>query len=224
MDKLKFGEFIYTKRKSLGLTQDDLGRRLGVTNKAVSKWETGETLPDIQILPMLASALNVTIDELITLEKPSPEVIIKPQCKKALVLLIILSSILALISLVLSIILINSDKKPKLNINNYNDYLMINFSEYGLLSEQNLLIKGDVKELCEVDDLKLTLSFTVKYYYLNNNDDICEILYLNKEVSINEDNHSFEIMLFPKNTIADFKSAYSFQITYLIVDVKGNIL
>ena len=66
MEKYKFGEFIYNKRTSLGMTQDDLGRKLGVTNKAVSKWETGETLPDINLLPMLAAVLNVTIDELLT--------------------------------------------------------------------------------------------------------------------------------------------------------------
>ena len=75
MDKYKFGDFIYNKRKSLGLTQDELGRKLGVTNKAVSKWETGETLPDIQILEMLAGALNVTIDELLTQKAPKQEII-----------------------------------------------------------------------------------------------------------------------------------------------------
>lgn len=41
MDKYKFGNFIYERRKKLNLTQDELGRKLGVTNKAVSKWETG---------------------------------------------------------------------------------------------------------------------------------------------------------------------------------------
>jgi transcriptional regulator with XRE-family HTH domain len=70
MEKYKFGEFIYNKRKNLGLTQDDLGRKLGVTNKAVSKWETGETMPDINLLPNLAATLGVTIDELLTQKKP----------------------------------------------------------------------------------------------------------------------------------------------------------
>ena len=69
MDKYKFGEFIYNQRKRLGLTQDELGRKLNVTNKAVSKWETGETLPDIQLLEKLANTLEVTIDELLTQQK-----------------------------------------------------------------------------------------------------------------------------------------------------------
>ena len=46
----KIGELIEKYRKEKGLTQDELGRRLGVTNKAVSKWEVGETLPDVTII------------------------------------------------------------------------------------------------------------------------------------------------------------------------------
>ena len=77
MDKYKFGEFIYQKRKQLHMTQDELGRKLKVTNKAVSKWETGETLPDIQLLELLASTLQVSIDELLTQVKPEKEVVMK---------------------------------------------------------------------------------------------------------------------------------------------------
>ena len=66
MDRYKFGEFIYQKRKSLGLTQEELGRKVGVTNKAVSKWEVGETLPDVMMLEPLAQVLQVTVDELLT--------------------------------------------------------------------------------------------------------------------------------------------------------------
>ena len=63
MDKYKFGEFIYQKRKELGLTQDELGYKLGVTNKAVSKWETGDNLPDIMMLKKLAQVFGLTVDE-----------------------------------------------------------------------------------------------------------------------------------------------------------------
>ena len=65
MDKFKFGEYIYNKRKTQGLTQEELGRKIGVTNKAVSKWEVGETCPDISMLAPLSKALGVTIDELL---------------------------------------------------------------------------------------------------------------------------------------------------------------
>ena len=78
MEKYQFGEFIYQKRKQLHLTQDELGRKLGVTNKAVSKWETGETFPDIQLLAPLAKELNVTVDELLTQQKPPIEKVHRP--------------------------------------------------------------------------------------------------------------------------------------------------
>ena len=63
MDKYKFGEFLYQKRKEIGLTQEELGRKLGVTNKAVSKWEVGETLPEVTMLEPLANLLGITVDE-----------------------------------------------------------------------------------------------------------------------------------------------------------------
>ena len=69
MDKYKFGDFIYQRRKALGLTQDELGRKLGVTNKAVSKWEVGETTPEVAMLEPLAKALEVSVDELLTQKK-----------------------------------------------------------------------------------------------------------------------------------------------------------
>jgi transcriptional regulator with XRE-family HTH domain len=58
----KVGLQISELRKNKGLTQNDLGERLGVSFQAVSKWERGETLPDTSILPDLASVLCTTID------------------------------------------------------------------------------------------------------------------------------------------------------------------
>ena len=58
----KVGLQISELRKNKGLTQNDLGERLGVSFQAVSKWERGETLPDTTTLPDLASVLCTTID------------------------------------------------------------------------------------------------------------------------------------------------------------------
>ena len=106
MDKYKFGEFIYTNRKKLGLTQDELGRKLKVTNKAVSKWETGETLPDIQLLPELASVLNVTIDELLTQTKPEVKEVVVDSKKSLRRILWVACSVLLVLSIVLSVMFI----------------------------------------------------------------------------------------------------------------------
>ena len=62
MDTQKVGKQIATLRKAKRLTQSELGERLGVSFQAVSKWERGETLPDITILPDLAKVLETTVD------------------------------------------------------------------------------------------------------------------------------------------------------------------
>ena len=58
----KVGENIALLRKTKGITQSELGERIGVSFQAVSKWERGETLPDTALLPGLAKILETTID------------------------------------------------------------------------------------------------------------------------------------------------------------------
>ena len=65
MNYEKIGDFISKKRKEKNLTQKELALKIGVTDKAVSKWERGLGCPDVSILEMLASVLNVTILEIL---------------------------------------------------------------------------------------------------------------------------------------------------------------
>jgi transcriptional regulator with XRE-family HTH domain len=65
MDTEKIGKFIADRRKVRGLTQQQLADDLGLTNKAISKWETGQGMPDITALPILAEILGITVDELL---------------------------------------------------------------------------------------------------------------------------------------------------------------
>ena len=60
-----FGDFLYTLRKEKGMTQANLATLLGVTNKAVSKWETGEAMPETNLLLPLSRIFGVTVDELL---------------------------------------------------------------------------------------------------------------------------------------------------------------
>ncbi len=64
-----FGEFLYQLRKEKGMTQAELADALGVTNKAVSKWETGEAMPETALLKPLARIFGVTVDELLDGER-----------------------------------------------------------------------------------------------------------------------------------------------------------
>jgi len=64
-ENFKIGNFICELRKSRGLSQTELGSKLNVTNKAVSRWETGRGLPDSSLLLPLAKELGVTVDEIL---------------------------------------------------------------------------------------------------------------------------------------------------------------
>ncbi len=65
MNISKVAEQIAILRKNKGLTQNELGERVGVSFQAVSKWERGETLPDVAILPDLAKVLETSIDNIL---------------------------------------------------------------------------------------------------------------------------------------------------------------
>ena len=64
MTTIKINEQIAFLRKQKGLTQEELANALGVTNQAVSKWESAQCCPDIQLLPLIADYFGVSIDEL----------------------------------------------------------------------------------------------------------------------------------------------------------------
>ena len=61
----KIGKFISELRKSKGLTQKDLAEQMGVTDKAVSKWERGQSYPDISLIIPLSELFGVTANELL---------------------------------------------------------------------------------------------------------------------------------------------------------------
>ena len=65
MDQIKIGCFIAERRKAAGLTQSALAEKLGVTNRAVSKWENGRTLPDASIMRALCDILKISVTELL---------------------------------------------------------------------------------------------------------------------------------------------------------------
>ena len=69
MDQIKIGKFIATLRKEKELTQEQLGEKLGVTNKTISRWENGNYMPDIEILSLLSKEFDVSINELISGER-----------------------------------------------------------------------------------------------------------------------------------------------------------
>ena len=64
MNQVAIGNYIAQKRRALNLTQEQLADMLGVSNKTVSKWENGKSMPDYSIIQQLCETLHVTIAEL----------------------------------------------------------------------------------------------------------------------------------------------------------------
>ena len=73
MNQKKIGEFIAAKRKAKNITQKNLAEQLNITDKAVSKWECGKSLPDHSLLQPLCDILEISINELLCGEQISSE-------------------------------------------------------------------------------------------------------------------------------------------------------
>lgn len=72
MDIAKIGEFIKSQRTAQGMTQKELAEKIGCTDKAVSRWETGKGLPDMSFIIPLSEELNVSVNELLCGERLLP--------------------------------------------------------------------------------------------------------------------------------------------------------
>ena len=206
------------------MTQDDLGRKLGVTNKAVSKWETGETLPEIQLLELLASTLNVTIDELLTQIPPKKEVVVKKNP-----LPIILMVLFSLMSFILGIIVI-VDRLPEdvenimVTEENCYEYFNITPCVKSEIDGLQINIIGSIDTNVEIVNPKLTLVFTVNVYYVNDNKEKSQITYVNRKVEFDGSQNDFMINLTPKSVPSNFKNILGFDVTYTIIEVEGEII
>ncbi len=69
-----FGENLMRSRKKSGLSQEEVAAKLGVSRQTVSKWELGETLPDIQQAKKLSTLYHITLDELVELDLQVKEI------------------------------------------------------------------------------------------------------------------------------------------------------
>ena len=123
MDMKKTGQLIAETRKALGLTQKQLADQIGVTDKAVSRWETGGSVPELEKLVKLSQVFGITLDELVMgediPERPAPEpqviYIEKPSTKtqKWRIALCSLLCVLLLTNLVATILLAKGEPDPQ---------------------------------------------------------------------------------------------------------------
>lgn len=73
MNMKKIGQFLAELRKEKEWTQEQLGERLGVTNKTVSRWENGNYLPPVEMLQLLSEFYDLTINEILSAQRLSPD-------------------------------------------------------------------------------------------------------------------------------------------------------
>lgn len=78
MDHTQMASNIARFRKACGLTQDQLAEKVGISAQAVSKWENGQTYPDIAVLPQLADIFGVSVDDLFS-KPPAVETVYVPE-------------------------------------------------------------------------------------------------------------------------------------------------
>ena len=65
MKEINIARTIWQKRREKKITQEELASHIGVTKASISKWESGQSYPDITLLPVLASYFDISIDELV---------------------------------------------------------------------------------------------------------------------------------------------------------------
>lgn len=73
MDQIKIGKFIAKLRKEKNMTQQQLGDKIGVSFKTISKWETGKGMPELSLLKPLSEELSITLNELLSGERIEKE-------------------------------------------------------------------------------------------------------------------------------------------------------
>ena len=120
MDQIKIGKFIAERRRGVSLTQMQLAEKLNVTDRAVSKWETGRSLPDSSIMLELCDILKITVNDLLCGEVVNMEnynkemenrlvemVREKEESDRRLLRMEIVTGIICLVPLIASIIIVN---------------------------------------------------------------------------------------------------------------------
>ncbi len=193
MDYGKIGKYIKKKRKKINITQDELGELLGVTGKAVSKWECGSALPDVSLFIPLSNILKIEVSELLNGEdrKDKPELV----HKRKNILMIILT-ILTVLSITFTLIM---------GIYYKNNYDKVHI--YKLMSaDSNFLVDG---EIVTVNDNNYIHIYNIGYLgknVVNGNSIKYSLYYKNKTIFENRvlDGYQSEISKITINKLFNF--------------------
>lgn len=196
MDNQRIGDFIALLRKEKGLTQSELASKLNITDKAISKWETGRGCPDISLLDDLSKMLDVSVSEILKGKRLEKEEIVENKEMLAGMTyaeintrekykLIINTILVIIISFVMILLLFFNIRNVYKTYKKY--YTSFTFNTYGV---EDFLSIFDI-------DKKIDLVITNQGRYTK--DEYANILYIVKEINNNSD---------AKNDKESFKRCY----------------
>lgn len=163
MDNRKFADLIIERRKYLNLTQKDLAQKLNVTDKAISKWERGKSLPDISLLSKIADILGISLLELMNEEasaisdksKTAPN-IISPDNQKKSWFSLSRNSWIAIAVVLIIVLSLGLLRKPKEQFPEPIDDMMVSAGFYAFEGHDGIdivnteMISGNATELYSI--------------------------------------------------------------------------
>lgn len=169
MDQEKIGKFILSRRNKLKLTQQELADKIGVTDKAVSKWERGKGMPDYSLFIPLCKALEISVNELLAGDDNvksdvavSEYLINEGRRNKNKIFSLLFVSVLILIVMVLGIFFINNHKNIFVyEIHGKGEYLVYRNGALIISNIKNILIPGDVDDNIVTNKDKRIISQTL---------------------------------------------------------------
>ena len=211
----KISNFIKLKRKKLGLTQEELAQKLFVTEKAISRWETGRATPDISLLIPLAKILNVDVSELLNGENKIEEVIKYDELNKKYKFnlpfkLIILFYILSILTF---LIYLRFEYDPHIELNYFIRLILIIISSVFIIIGNLIYSNNYVEKLSDKNKVKIFSLTIIFIYYI--------ILLFNMVIFARYNTiNSYNLIPF-KSIIEIFNNCNIYSI---IINIFGNLL
>ena len=193
MEQTKVGNLISKLRKKYNLTQTELGEKIGVSPKTISKWECGKGMPDIIFLKKISEIFNITTDELLDGELIQKEN--NPKNLKKVIIPIIIITILIIITNLIIVKSKNKQQKPpeedknctiirtyyidNIGKSNNDNYLYITIHEFQVEGTYTIKLPKLISKHLEVGN-NYEFTFKTNEKYLNKKTDI---LFQNAEVT-----------------------------------------
>lgn len=185
MDQKKIGKFIFKLRKEKKLTQQELADRLHVTDRAVSHWENGRSIPDVALFKSICEIFDISVNELISGEKLTKDKLIKQSDENIINTLnnnkknrnkskrIIIVLIIGIIILLIAVLLGIKNRYPKIDLFNFTIQQADSEKPYKLekqltIDKRNVYYYGlDFAVFCEKNEKCYQVSDALKHKQIN---------------------------------------------------------